>query len=131
MKKLLLAAALAVLTAGPAQAHDAPIAHYHAGQQQPFVGLLCKSRAAAMHIFNTWMETGADAAGAVFQDYSDVRECKFLNGYTGFFRDRISGGVAFDMRGREQNVVVFSISPSEASDIVNYVVVWENTGQGV
>ncbi len=128
-KSLALAAVLlvtAVTFGGPAVAHDADPAHYHAGETQPFYGLVCRSRESAMYIFNTWMEVGIDKSEDVFLVYRSADECKFLTRYFAYFIEKIISSIAPYFNGDLKNVIVFSISPNELGTTVDYLVTWEN-----
>ncbi len=125
---LALAAAMlvAAIIGGPAVAHDAEPAHYHVGEVQPFKGLVCQGQESAMHIFNTWMEVGIDKSQDVYTVYKDDGECKYLTGYDAYFIEKIISSIAPYFTGKLKNVLVFSISPSVASEIVQFLVTWEN-----
>ncbi len=127
-KSLTLAAAIAMAAfiATPAVAHDAEPAHYHVGEVQPFQGLVCREQESAMHIFNTWMEVDIDAARQVFIVYQNAEECKFLTGYNALFIEKIISSIAKGFDGELDNVLVFSISPSVGSAVVDFLVTWEN-----
>ncbi len=127
-KSLTLAAAIAMAAfiAAPAVAHDAKPAHYHVGEIQAFQGLVCREQASAMHIFNTWMEVDIDAARQVFLVYQDAEECKYLTEYNAFFIEKIISSIALGFDGELDNVLVFSISPSVGSTVVDFLVTWEN-----
>ncbi len=127
-KSLTLAAALymAAFIAAPAVAHDADPAHYHVGEIQPFEGLVCGSKVSAMHIFNTWMEVDVFAAKRVFIVYQNAEECKFLTGYNALFIEKIISSIAAGFDGEPDHVLVFSISPSVGSAVVEFLVTWKN-----
>ncbi len=129
MNKLLTLAAaigMAAIIGGPAVAHDAEPLHYHAGETQPFQGLVCREQESAMHIFNTLMEVGIDKSKDVFMVYKNADECKFLTGYFAYFIERIISSIAPYFNGDLKNVLVFSISPNELGTTVDYLVTWEN-----
>ncbi len=127
-KFLTLAAAMlvAAFSAAPAVADNADPAHYHVGEVQPFKGLVCGSQVSAMHIFNTWMEVDVFAAKRVFIVYQNAEECKFLTGYNALFIEKIISSIAAGFDGELDHVLVFSISPSVGSAIVDFLVTWEN-----
>ncbi len=127
-KFLTLAAAIAMAAfiAAPAVAHDAKPAHYHVGEVQAFQGLVCREQESAMHIFNTWMEVDVFAAKQVFIVYQNAEECKFLTGYDALFIEKIISAIALGFDGELDNVLVFSISPSVGSAVVDFLVTWEN-----
>ncbi len=127
-KFLTLAAAIgmAAFIAAPAVAHDAEPAHYHVGEVQAFQGLVCREQASAIHIFNTWMEVDIDAAKQVFIVYQNAEECKFLTGYNALFISQIISSIAAGFDGELDHVLVFSISPSVGSAVVDFLVTWEN-----
>ncbi len=127
-KSLTLAAAIAMAAfiATPAVAHDTEPAHYHVGEVQPFQGLVCREQESAMHIFNTWMEVDIDAAQLVFIVYQNAEECKFLTGYYALFIEKIISSIAAGFDGEPDHVLVFSISPSVGSAVVDFLVTWEN-----
>ncbi len=129
MNKLLsLAAAIgmAAFIGGPAVAHDASPAHYHTGKVQPFVGLVCRTQAPAAHIFATWRNDGAEESRKVFQVYQSADECKFLRTYEAYFIEKIDSMKVKNFRGKMQAVLLFSIAPTKGSEIVDYLVTWEN-----
>ncbi len=127
-KSLTLAAAIAMAAfiGGPAVAHNTKPAHYHVGEVQAFQGLVCRSQASAMHIFNAWMEVDIEAAKRVFLVYQGAEECKFLTGYYALFIEKIISSIALGFDGELDNVLVFSISPSVGRGVVDYLVTWEN-----
>ncbi len=87
-----------------------------------------------MHIFNTWMEVGVVLAQKVFLVYQNAEECKFLVGYNAYFIEKLISAIAAGFDGELDNVIIFSSSPNEASEIVDFLVTWENLkepGEGV
>ncbi len=79
-----------------------------------------------MHIFNTWMEVGVEASRQVFSVYQNAEECRFLTGHGAYFIEKIISSIAPYFTGNPKNVLVFSISPGEGSETVDYLVTWEN-----
>jgi len=126
-----LAAVVGIGWGVTAFSHEVEPAHYHVGKTQPFQGLVCRSQESAMHIFNTWIEKNIDAAKLVFQVYASGDECKYLVGYDAYFIEKIIGSRADNFDGELDKVIVFAISPNEESEVVDYLLTWENIGAPV
>ncbi len=126
---IVLAIVLAFNTS--AETHEALPAHYHVGEDQPFQGLVCRSQEPAMHIFNTWIEKDIVAARNVFLVYQMANECKHLVGYHAFFIEELARETAPGFDGELDKVLVFSVSPTEGSEVVDFLVTWENIGESV
>lgn len=129
MMKWLLVAAVVMAVYQPTGAHDTERLHYHVGERQPFQGLICKEREPAMHIFNTWLEVDMDAAQAVFVKYQAANKCRFLNAHYAYFYEKIISAIAFNRKGKEQNIIVFRVSPTKDHPSIDYLVTWENVPQ--
>ena len=128
MKKLLTAVAMLVALAfgGSAVAFHPEPDRYEVGKVQPFVGLVCKTQAPATHIFATWLDAGVQEARKVFKVYNDADECFSARTFEAYFIEKLDSMEAEDYRGIMQVVLLFSVSPTEAIERVDYLVTWTN-----
>ncbi len=122
--------ALMLLLVINARADERDLVHYHAQQEQGFIGLVCDTEPMAKAVASVWLDPafGQDEALQLGRSF----RCSFIgsgNPGWGYFHDLIVRGKfnlkLADGRYEMHDILVFGLSRTKAPEPTAWLVTWE------